>query len=56
LHDDELARLLTFPNVIITAHQGFLTREALADIARTTAANLEALISGKAFVEGSVLA
>jgi D-lactate dehydrogenase len=56
LHDDELARLLTFPNVIITAHQGFLTREALADIARTTVANLEALAGGKAFVEGSVLA
>ena len=56
LHDDELARLLTFPNVIITAHQAFLTREALADIARTTVANLEALAGGKAFVEGSVLA
>ena len=56
LHDDELARLLTFPNVIITAHQGFLTREALADIARTTVANLETLAGGKTFVEGSVLA
>jgi D-lactate dehydrogenase len=55
LHDDELARLLTFPNVIITAHQAFLTCEALADIARTTVANLEALAGGKAFVEGSVL-
>ena len=30
LHDDELARLLTFPNVLITAHQAFLTQEALA--------------------------
>jgi D-lactate dehydrogenase len=30
LQDDVLARLLTFPNVIITAHQAFLTREALA--------------------------
>ncbi len=28
LQDDELARLLTFPNVLITAHQAFLTREA----------------------------
>lgn len=55
LQDDELARLLTFPNVLITAHQAFLTREALADIARTTAANLEALVSGKPYVEGSVL-
>jgi D-lactate dehydrogenase len=55
LQDDELARLLTFPNVLITAHQAFLTREALTDIARTTVANLEALTRGKPFVEGSVL-
>jgi D-lactate dehydrogenase len=55
LQDDELARLLTFPNVLITAHQAFLTREALADIARTTVSNLEALAMGKPFVEGSVL-
>ncbi len=55
LQDDELARLLTFPNVLITSHQAFLTREALADIARTTVANLEALAGGHPFVEGSVL-
>ena len=55
LHDDQLARLLTFHNVIITAHQAFLTHEALADIASTTIANLKALADGKAFVEGSVL-
>jgi D-lactate dehydrogenase len=55
LHDDELARLLTFPKVLVTAHQAFLTREALGDIARTTVANLEALAAGRPFVEGSVL-
>jgi D-lactate dehydrogenase len=55
LQDDELARLLTFPNVLITAHQAFLTREALADIARTIAANIKALADGKPYVEGSVL-
>jgi len=55
LHDDELARLLTFPNVLITSHQAFLTHEALSDIARTTVANLEALAAGQSFVEGSVL-
>jgi D-lactate dehydrogenase len=55
LQDDELARLLTFPNVIITAHQAFLTQEALADIARTTISNLTALGTNKPFVEGSVL-
>jgi D-lactate dehydrogenase len=56
LQDDELARLLTFPNVIITAHQAFLTREALTDISRTTIANLKALAAGTPLVEGSVLA
>jgi D-lactate dehydrogenase len=55
LQDDDLARLLTFHNVLITSHQAFLTREALADISRTTVANLKALASGGAFVEGSVL-
>jgi len=55
LQDDELARLLTFPNVLVTAHQAFLTHDALGDISRTTAANLEALASGAPFVEGSVL-
>ena len=55
LQDDELARLLTFPNVLITSHQAFLTREALGDIANTTVTNLEALANGKPFVEGSVL-
>jgi len=55
LQDDELARLLTFPNVLITSHQAFLTREALEDIARTTVANLLALDGGTPFVEGSVL-
>jgi len=36
LQDDELARLMTFPNVLITAHQAFLTHEALSEIARVT--------------------
>ena len=55
LQDDELARLLTFPNVLITSHQAFLTGEALGDIARTTVANLVALDSGRPFVDGSML-
>lgn len=46
LQDDILARLLTFPNVIITAHQAFLTREALDAIAGTTLANIEAWAKG----------
>jgi D-lactate dehydrogenase len=55
LHDDELARLLTFPNVLITAHQAFLTCEALAEIARVTAANLSAFAAGKPFLDGTQL-
>lgn len=37
--DDLFARLLTFPNVLITGHQGFFTHEALTSIARTTLQN-----------------
>lgn len=55
LHDDELARLLTFPNVLITSHQAFLTREALAEIACTTVANISALAGQQSFINGSVV-
>lgn len=47
LQDDVLARLLTFPNVLITSHQAFLTREALANIASTTLANVTAFEHGE---------
>jgi len=40
LNDDVFARLLTFPNVVITGHQGFFTHEALTEIASTTIANI----------------
>ena len=55
LEDDVLARLLTFPNVLITAHQAFLTREALNDIARVTVDNVRRLAAGEPFAEGTVL-
>ncbi len=42
IQDDVFARLLTFPNVLVTGHQGFFTREALANIAETTLANATA--------------
>ena len=45
--DDVFARLLTFPNVLITAHQAFLTREALDAIAATTLDNLDRLAAGE---------
>lgn len=50
LQDDVLARLLTFPNVIVTSHQGFLTRDALARIAETTLANATAFERGEPLV------
>src|SRR4030095_796468 len=40
LSDDVFARLLTFPNVIITGHQAFFTREALLNIATRTVDNI----------------
>lgn len=42
IRDDVFARLLTFPNVLITGHQAFFTREALTEIAETTLANITA--------------
>ncbi len=50
LQDDVMARLLTFPNVLITAHQGFLTREALANIADTTLGSISAFERGEPLV------
>jgi D-lactate dehydrogenase len=47
VQDDVFMRLLTFPNVLVTAHQGFLTREALANIAETTIGNLTAFERGQ---------
>jgi D-lactate dehydrogenase len=40
LSDDVFARLLTFPNVLITGHQAFFTHEALTNIAETTLGNV----------------
>jgi len=41
IKDDVLARLLTFPNVLITSHQAFFTREAINNIATTTLQNIK---------------
>ncbi len=41
--DDTITRLMSFPNVIMTSHQGFFTKEALTQIAQTTVMNLDAL-------------
>lgn len=47
IQDDVFSRLLTFPNVLITGHQAFFTREALGNIAETTLANVTAFETGK---------
>jgi D-lactate dehydrogenase len=47
IQDDVFSRLLTFPNVVITGHQAFFTREALQGIAETTVANLTAFETGE---------
>jgi D-lactate dehydrogenase len=40
IQDDLLARLTTFPNVIVTSHQGFFTQEAMLNIAQITLSNI----------------
>ncbi|HWL13988.1 MAG TPA: 2-hydroxyacid dehydrogenase [Opitutus sp.] len=48
LADDQLARLIGFPNVLVTSHQAFFTREAMSAIAETTLNNLDAIARGEA--------
>ncbi len=53
--DDTLARLISMPNVIVTSHQAFLTKEALTNIAHTTLDNIsEYLSTGKCANEVNV--
>ena len=47
IEDDVIMRLLSFPNVLITSHQGFLTDEALTQIALITLQNLSDFEQGK---------
>ena len=47
IQDDVFARLLTFPNVLITAHQAFFTREALQAISAVTLENVSAFEHGR---------
>ena len=50
IQDDVLMRLMTFPNVLITSHQAFFTKEAVMNISETTAMNLTAYEAGDALV------
>lgn len=47
IQDDEIQRLMSFPNVLVTAHQAFFTDEALTQIAQVTLASIVQLSSGK---------
>ena len=47
IDDDTIQRLMSFPNVLITAHQAFFTTEALDEIALTTFKNVQQLLSGQ---------
>lgn len=47
IEDDDFQRLLTFPNVLITGHQAFLTAEALTSIAQTTLSNISDFEAGR---------
>lgn len=50
IKDDVLARLLTFPNVLVTGHQAFFTQEALHEIAHVTLDNISSFIEGKKLI------
>ncbi|MBQ4155924.1 MAG: 2-hydroxyacid dehydrogenase, partial [Clostridia bacterium] len=47
IKDDELMRLLSFPNVVMSSHQGFFTREAMQQIAMVTMENIANFKNGK---------
>lgn len=47
IQDDTFTRLLTFPNVLITGHQAFFTRQALENIAETTVSNITTVAKGE---------
>jgi D-lactate dehydrogenase len=55
LLDDELSMLLTFPNVLVTSHQAFLTHEALSEIARVTSENIQRFERGTAPLDGTIV-
>lgn len=50
IEDDTISRLMSFPNVLITAHQAFFTQNALTQIAETTLGNIDAFEQEKELV------
>ncbi|MET9291765.1 2-hydroxyacid dehydrogenase [Streptomyces sp. NPDC003077] len=47
VHDDTLARLMTFGNVLVTSHQAYFTEDAVGQIVDTTVANVEDYLAGR---------
>ena len=54
VQDDQLARLISLPNVIVTSHQAFLTKEALDNIAQMTINNLISFYENKPNINNEV--
>jgi len=50
IQDDLIARLISFPNVLITSHQGFFTCEAMQQIAEITFSNADAFANGRQLI------
>ncbi|MFN4000153.1 2-hydroxyacid dehydrogenase [Algoriphagus sp.] len=50
MQDEQIARLMTFPNVLVTGHQAFLTKEALEQIAKITLENISAFDNGQTLI------
>ncbi|MBB2148051.1 2-hydroxyacid dehydrogenase [Pedobacter gandavensis] len=50
IQDEQLSQLISFPNVLITGHQGFLTQEAMTEIAKVTFDNIDAFEAGSPLV------
>jgi D-lactate dehydrogenase len=54
--DDTIQRLMSFPNVLVTAHQAFFTEEALTQITLTTLRNIDNILAGKKLSNNAMLA
>ena len=55
ISDDVIQRLMSFPNVLITAHQAFFTKEAMDQIATITFNNIQSLMENRAYNEGGTV-
>lgn len=55
IQDDIFLRLQTFPNVVITSHQAFFTKEAVENIMKTTLANISLFEKGSDMIEANVI-